>query len=40
MRGAFGHHSQAFSHNLTEQQQDRWALAAAQVMSNPLHPIR
>jgi hypothetical protein len=35
MRGAFGRHSHAFSHQLTQQQQDRWNLAGGQVMSDP-----
>jgi hypothetical protein len=35
MRGAFGHHSQAYSRKLSDEQRDRWALAGAQVMSDP-----
>ena len=35
MRSVFGHHSQVFSHKLTDEQQDRWAYAASQVMSDP-----
>src|ERR1039457_2162184 len=35
MRGAFGHHSQAYSRTLTAEQLDRWILAGAQVMSDP-----
>ena len=35
MRGAFGHHSQVFSHKLSDEQLDRWSLAAARVMSDP-----
>jgi hypothetical protein len=35
MRGAFGHHSQAYSHRLSDEQMDRWILAGAQVMSDP-----
>lgn len=35
MRRAFGHHSQVYSHTLSEAQLDRWHLAAAQVMSDP-----
>jgi hypothetical protein len=35
MRAAFGHHSQAFSYILTDEQQDRWALVGAQVMTDP-----
>jgi hypothetical protein len=35
MRGAFGHHSQGYSRTLSEEQRQRWILAAAQVMSDP-----
>jgi hypothetical protein len=35
MRGAFGHHSQVYSHKLSAEQLDRWNLAGAQVMSDP-----
>lgn len=35
MRGAFGHHSQVYSHKLSTEQLDRWRLAGAQVMSDP-----
>ncbi len=35
MRSVFGHHAQVFSHKLTDEQQDRWAYAASQVMSDP-----
>jgi hypothetical protein len=35
MRGAFGHHSQVYSHKLSADQLDRWRLAGAQVMSDP-----
>ena len=35
MRAAFGYHSHAFSHSLSEEQQDRWRLAGAQVSSDP-----
>ncbi len=35
MRGAFGHHSQAYSRKLSDEQRDRWIFAAAQVMSDP-----
>jgi hypothetical protein len=35
MRGAFGHHSQVYSHTLSPEQLDRWTLAGAQVMSDP-----
>ena len=35
MRGAFGHHSQVYSHKLSAEQLDRWRLAGAQVMSDP-----
>ena len=35
MRGAFGHHSQVYSHKLSPEQLDRWRLAGAQVMSDP-----
>ena len=35
MRGAFGHHSQVYSHKLSDEQLDRWHLAGAQVMSDP-----
>ena len=35
MRGAFGHHSQVLSHKLSDEQLDRWSLAAARVMSDP-----
>jgi hypothetical protein len=35
MRGAFGHHSQSFSRKLSQEQQDRWIYAGAQVMSDP-----
>jgi hypothetical protein len=34
MRGAFGHHSQVFSRKLSDEQLDRWSLAAARVMSD------
>ena len=35
MRGAFGHHSQVYSHQLSDEQLDRWTLAGAQVLSDP-----
>jgi hypothetical protein len=35
MRGAFGHHSQVYSHKLTDEQLDRWSLVAARVISDP-----
>ncbi len=35
MHSVFGHHSQTFSHKLTDEQHDRWAFAASQVMSDP-----
>ena len=35
MRGAFGHHSQVYSHKLSDEQLDRWSLAAARVMTHP-----
>ena len=35
MRGAFGHHSQAYSRELTPAQRDRWCYAGSQVMSHP-----
>jgi hypothetical protein len=35
MHTVFGYHSQAYSHKLTEEQQNRWIAAAGQVMSDP-----
>lgn len=35
MRGAFGHHSQVYSHQLSQEQLDRWHLAGAKVLSDP-----